>query len=38
LLFVGADLFFLWLWNLRKKVRGRTATPPAAATAGGTSS
>ena len=38
LLFVGADLFFLWIWNLRKKIRGRTATPTAAATAGGTSS
>jgi ABC-type uncharacterized transport system permease subunit len=37
LLFVGADLLFLWLWNLRKKFRGKPAAP-AAATAGGTSS
>jgi simple sugar transport system permease protein len=38
LLFVGADLLFLWLWNLRKKVKGKqAASPPAAATAGGTS-
>ncbi len=36
LLFVGADLFFLWLWNFRKKLRGKPAAP-AAATAGGTS-
>jgi simple sugar transport system permease protein len=33
LLFVGADLLFLWLWNLRKKAR-RTA-PAAAAPSGG---
>jgi simple sugar transport system permease protein len=40
LLFVGADLFFLWLWNFRKKIKGKPAAPPAAATAaaGGTSS
>jgi general nucleoside transport system permease protein len=34
LLFVGADLFFLWLWNLRRKVR-RGPTVPAPAPAGG---
>jgi general nucleoside transport system permease protein len=37
LLFVGADLFFLWLWNLRKKIKGKpsAAAPSAAAPAGG---
>jgi general nucleoside transport system permease protein len=37
LLFVGADLLFLWLWNLRKKIKGKpaAAAPPAAAPAGG---
>ena len=34
LLFVGADLFFLWLWNFRKRIKGKPAAPPAAATAG----
>ena len=39
LLFVGADLFFLWLWNFRKKIKGKPAAPAAAtAAAGGTSS
>ena len=38
LLFVGADLMFLWLWNLRKRIKGKPAAPPAAATAGGTAS
>ena len=40
LLFVGADLFFLWLWNFRKKLKGKPAAPaaPATAAAGGTSS
>jgi ABC-type uncharacterized transport system permease subunit len=27
LLFVGADLMFLWLWQLRKKVRRRPPSP-----------
>jgi simple sugar transport system permease protein len=28
LLFIGADLFFLWIWKLRKKIRpARAATP-----------
>jgi general nucleoside transport system permease protein len=35
LLFVGADLLFLWIWQLRKKIR--RAPAPAAAPAGGTS-
>ena len=39
LLFVGADLFFLWLWNFRKTIKGKPAAPAAAtAAAGGTSS
>ena len=40
LLFVGADLFFLWLWNFRKKIKGKPAAPTGAATAavGGSSS
>ena len=39
LLFVGADLFFLWLWNFRKKIKGKPAAPAAAtAAAGGASS
>ena len=28
LLFVGADLFFLWIWKLRKKVRRAPAAAP----------
>ena len=30
LLFIGADLFFLWLWKLRKRIKGKPAAPPAA--------
>ena len=37
LLFVGADLFFLWLWIFRKKLRGKRAAPAAPATAAGAS-
>jgi general nucleoside transport system permease protein len=36
LLFVGADLLFLWLWNLRRRIKRRQAAPAPAA-AGGTS-
>ncbi|MFN2627500.1 MAG: ABC transporter permease, partial [Gaiellaceae bacterium] len=32
-LFVGADVLVLWLWNARKKLRPRTARRPEAATA-----
>jgi general nucleoside transport system permease protein len=34
LLFVGADLFFLWIWNLRRKIKGRPAAPAPAAAEG----
>ena len=29
LLFVGADLFFLWIWRFRKKLRRTPAAAPA---------
>ena len=34
LLFVGADLLFLWLWNLRKKARRTGPVTASSATAG----
>jgi simple sugar transport system permease protein len=35
LLFVGADLLFLWLWNLRKRARAQPAGGAPASQAGG---
>jgi ABC-type uncharacterized transport system permease subunit len=33
LLFIGADLFFLWIWKLRKKIARKPATAPQPGTA-----
>jgi simple sugar transport system permease protein len=35
LLFVGADLLFLWLWNLRKRARQQSTAAPTVPQAGG---
>jgi general nucleoside transport system permease protein len=36
LLFIGADLFFLWIWRLRKKIRRAPAATPAPGPRGAT--